>query len=842
MNIFKIPNDFNINMYRSINKDLKNLTDQELLNHYRLHGIHEKRYYKYIIPDDFDVNIYRNNYDDLTDLSDEELKIHYFLYGKKENRVYNLNVLPHNFNKNVYRIYNNDLYNLSDNELEMHYMKFGINENRIYSSEQIYYPYKEFEKYTTIKYFIYNKYKYLKFYMDKMELYINIFKHNNPNFIIKSINCQNFLFNITADKEINYILEEIKLINDKEVYIFDELTYSHLLSLYDNNIDTIKNFLKTANYIIFFCEIFQNANLQTIGNDLYNIEFSKLFFKNSIKTMICNSINIYYLNCNDIFDNIIYYPPYGYSKINNIDNILVKNNILDIDLLFMGNISETILPYRSKKINELINYCNLNNYNFKYYNCELFDELKNNTLKNTKIVIHIPSFENLVTIPWAKIVELMCKKIFFIVEYNKEFETKITLNKLLVYYYPTDNIDKQFNVIKTYINDEKMRNTVIENNYNYIINAYNMDNFLKYIFIDFKSIFLNNIINKKFITYKKIKYISRYENNFHYTQIKNYISLFKKYNYKIITDYDFNSDYNMVNNKIVNYMLNKINNQDISKYLYIFNSLDYYYFLIYLNYDNFNIFIDFFKKINYIFIQYEVIFNDKLQQIGTHGDLINYCNNKDFNNNEKQYFSIFFYKNSLLNILCNTRNINFLQKNNIVNNIYYLPIIYNNNENIYLNKCEMNIDILLYCNNSPYYKYRNNMIEKINEFSKLNNINFVMKDDIYEKDLDNYLKKTKIVIHIPSHENLHTFPWAKTINLMYKKQFFIIEENEDMFLLNLQDKIVYYKHNDIEDLQNKILYYLNNYHETLPFIENVYNYITSNYNDNIVNIVENYNK
>ena len=49
-------------------------------------------------------------------------------------------------------------------------------------------------------------------------------------------------------------------------------------------------------------------------------------------------------------------------------------------------------------------------------------------------------------------------------------------------------------------------------------------------------------------------------------------------------------------------------------------------------------------------------------------------------------------------------------------------------------------------------------------------------DNLYdENEKNNILKDTKIVIHVPSHENLHSFPWAKTCELMLKKVFLLLK-------------------------------------------------------------------
>lgn len=122
-----IPNDFNSKNYKKIYPDLVNLTDKEAINHYLIHGIKEKRYYK--IPDDFNVINYKKIYIDLSKLSDKEAKNHYLFYGMNEKRIYKL---PEDFNINEYKSKYNDLIKLSDKEIENHYLFFGVRENRIY--------------------------------------------------------------------------------------------------------------------------------------------------------------------------------------------------------------------------------------------------------------------------------------------------------------------------------------------------------------------------------------------------------------------------------------------------------------------------------------------------------------------------------------------------------------------------------------------------------------------------------------------------------------------------------------------------------------------------------------
>lgn len=93
-----IPKDFDYKFYQKYYKDLRNMSKDQLLNHYIKNGKKEKRIYniKYIIPKDFDCNFYRNNYNDLKNMNNEQLMFHYIKNGKKENRIYKREIKNNN--------------------------------------------------------------------------------------------------------------------------------------------------------------------------------------------------------------------------------------------------------------------------------------------------------------------------------------------------------------------------------------------------------------------------------------------------------------------------------------------------------------------------------------------------------------------------------------------------------------------------------------------------------------------------------------------------------------------------------------------------------------------------
>lgn len=311
-----------------------------------------------------------------------------------------------------------------------------------------------------IKYFDFEIDSWAKFYKNKLNNYINIFK--------KYKKYENIPVGKYGKNNFSYRIKPIY----NELYLIDELTYNDMLFGYIKNKKTrqnIINFLNSGKYIVFFCELFFNENLQTIGNGIHSKEFATLLLKKAKKIFICNTKNINYLVKKNIIHNITYFPPLGYSEINNFIPLEI-NNKQNIDILFYGNINGSF-TYRNNLLNKIKIFSKSKNYNFICKN-NLYDE-KDNYLKNSKIVLHTPSYENLETFPWAKVVELMCKKIFFIIEENEEMYAQ-GLEQTIIFY-KRNNINDLKEKIKTYINNKELRNQIIEKNFNFIQKKYNLD-------------------------------------------------------------------------------------------------------------------------------------------------------------------------------------------------------------------------------------------------------------------------------------------------------------------------------------------------------------------------------
>ena len=154
-----LPTDFNPILYKELNKDLQNLSDEEAIEHYLIHGVNENRYYKKKenkkekknskniildngLPIDFNPIIYKKLNKDLQYFNDEDAIDHYLMHGIHEKREYKKkeknnitildNGLPSDFNALLYKKLNKDLQHFSDEEAIEHYLIHGMNEKRKY--------------------------------------------------------------------------------------------------------------------------------------------------------------------------------------------------------------------------------------------------------------------------------------------------------------------------------------------------------------------------------------------------------------------------------------------------------------------------------------------------------------------------------------------------------------------------------------------------------------------------------------------------------------------------------------------------------------------------------------
>jgi hypothetical protein len=381
--------------------------------------------------------------------------------------------------------YHNSVY-LNNKSLEIKWNKnkelFDIKKLKYTNIDNInYIKFNEyFKNIKTIKYFTYCTTFY---YFDKMLKYVKIIKHYYPELKDTPLNINKLLFNNYSfdsfTEEFNELTVWFNNSTQEDFFILDEITYCHFLGYYlasNKNKKTLENFLSKSKYIVFFSELFESKEkMNTIGNSMCDINFTKMYFGKAYKCCLCDGNNISLLRALGIYTNIIYFPPTGYSEIINYVSLPSYNN-KPIDILIYGAIDRGHIPYRSEIIDFLKNELLKKGYNIVVYDRSLYGEKKDEILKQTKIVIHIPMFESQYSFPWAKCSELMAKKIFFILSV-KTPSINFTNNNDTVDIPLVDFLNKEtlINNIEKYINDENYRKNVIENNYEYIKKYYNLD-------------------------------------------------------------------------------------------------------------------------------------------------------------------------------------------------------------------------------------------------------------------------------------------------------------------------------------------------------------------------------
>jgi len=118
-----LPNDFNVQTYRSLHPDLIYYdNDEYLMKHYIEVGSKENRLYK--LPDDFDPILYNKLNPDLGKLPNNKLIEHFKSFGIKENRMYKF---PDDFDYDFYKlVYLNNNNNYNDEKIKKHYIDNGI--------------------------------------------------------------------------------------------------------------------------------------------------------------------------------------------------------------------------------------------------------------------------------------------------------------------------------------------------------------------------------------------------------------------------------------------------------------------------------------------------------------------------------------------------------------------------------------------------------------------------------------------------------------------------------------------------------------------------------------------
>jgi len=117
---------FSLGQYKSLNSDLANLNNSQLLNHFEIYGINEGRKSSAY----FDFNYYRTNYQDLVNLNNSQLLEHFEIYGINEGRKSS----PY-FDAGFYKANNPDLASLKGINLVDHFSLYGRFEGRQAASD-----------------------------------------------------------------------------------------------------------------------------------------------------------------------------------------------------------------------------------------------------------------------------------------------------------------------------------------------------------------------------------------------------------------------------------------------------------------------------------------------------------------------------------------------------------------------------------------------------------------------------------------------------------------------------------------------------------------------------------
>ena len=316
-----IPIDFNTINYKKLNKDLVNMNDEELKNHYINHGYYEKRSYKINLPENFDYNNYKKLNNDLVNMNDEELKNHYINHGYYEKRFYKIN-LPRDFHCNNYKKLNNDLVNMNDEELKNHYIKHGYYKK---------YPYKInlFDDFDAITY---KKLNRDLVNMNEEELknhYLNHGYYEKRSYKINLSNIDNYLLNNKFE------IEKFKfyLINlDERIDRLNE-SLNELNKIKLNNVErysAIKPTIENINNCIFIdkSELFIQDDIKYI----IGASGCKMSHYNILKKAL-NNDNLYKYIC--IFEDDIYFESDTIINLSNAINYIEDNNI-DFDIFYLG--------------------------------------------------------------------------------------------------------------------------------------------------------------------------------------------------------------------------------------------------------------------------------------------------------------------------------------------------------------------------------------------------------------------------------------------------------------------------------------------------------------------------
>jgi hypothetical protein len=305
-----------------------------------------------------------------------------------------------------------------------------------------------------------------KWYSNLNKMYKKILVANNYNVFVKNIRINNSL-------QSSYICLEnlIEESTNYDIFVFNPVDFATFNTNLKKMKDGIFNFLDRIKYIIIWQEILLET-LDIVGYNGIDLQrdYVLKFFGNSLLTITSNLISLNSLNKHNI-NKHVYFTVTGYSLINNIVPLNSSIN-KDIDVFIYGTLHDTY-TYRNISIDN-IKKLNQNKYNI-YISGNIYDKELDEILSKTKIVVHVPSHQNLKHMPWPKITYLQSKKVFFIIEDNDELHQNANALDKFIMSYQKNNITDLFSKIKYYLENPENRTQVIEKNFEYIFSKSNMD-------------------------------------------------------------------------------------------------------------------------------------------------------------------------------------------------------------------------------------------------------------------------------------------------------------------------------------------------------------------------------
>ena len=802
------------------------------------------------------------------------------LYELESNRFDSINsnffkIYLDKIDNNNYYFYNNYLddntFNMSSNK---YYISFLINDDNtnkgiLFGTFNLYPRYFNLNSLNMIKKnTTYTSLRLPSLISTRHYFYCNILYNYFIMYLFNELKSQsNIIYN-------NILLNRLLIISSK-IY---QIIYNN--SKYYNTTDP-ESFSNTQRSIIrisFFCDFKKIFNINTILNELFNLNEINDNFKRGI---------LEYLN-NKSYSNITFES--------NLDNlILIK--IINNENIIVDNPNLEIINYFKFIIKQLYNESNINIYNIT--NIAGFNQINLNQLFHVGALEYICfNYINIINNYYYDNIEdynnIITSNNYnnigsFLYKYIKESDIINSniidnfIEKNVILFHNENHLFDNINYINTLnsINDKyiinyniytsnknylkKLKNIhlsddlLIENNFNdFVNNLYNNLNISQNIIIE------NIRENEKYnnINYLKNNYFS---NNLIYNFLYNFTFLLSIYQIFSFLNSYFDNLLKDINQNLFNEKINIINNNKINEEIIwnleknIYNEIKKFYFdsIIFKNYNDLigstiNIVDDNYIKINDKIIKFIKLDDKKLFEnviIDFNTDIkVSKILNENYETNISN-----FEKNLFIKIKINDKELIFINSNNnnyksiedlefFINNNYLL------NKNIYLKRgCLMTKSEYEILNNKNIYL----IIKEINDYGGIENIhiplnisnlfnanifkfdnpkmlfndNIIINNNFGSNINDNEIKKNNVIGKLLNGENLlNNNEVDNKYNSVYK-----IKINTELNIFKINDKVSIYKYNNYNYLILDNIEIVNIIDDKLYF-NIVYNFDISNNN------------